>query len=354
MINNIKELLIRLTEIPAPTGQESLRAIFIKEWLLDNGISGGTIDDAGNLIYKKSVDEDKYLLMAAHLDTVFNDEAIKVKEDNNRLLAPGIGDDTSNVAVLMWWMKEYYNDYNRDLLIAFDVGEEGLGNLKGIRAIVDRYGEDIEAAVALDLTYNVIHNKAVGSSRYKVRVNTEGGHSWHDFGNESAIIKAADMISKIGKIKVPDEQLGSLSYNVGTIKGGTSVNTIPSEVEFLMEVRSTNKELMGDYSNKLLDIVRDAKVETVGIRPCGIDVDTDKKLYLEQLAEDSITRITGIMPLYEAGSMDYNIPLSMGIPSISFGLYDGGLYHTYDEWVDIDSLNKGMIILKEFMSQYNM
>lgn len=369
-IADIRELLITLTQIPAPTGKETARADFIEKYLLEKGISGRR-DAVGNLIYEIKGEEPDYVLFTAHLDTVFDDEAIRVKELTSQdavpggpakstipgdiLGAPGIGDDTSNV-VLLVKLLEYLHMENKKMrqsvLIAFDVGEEGLGNLKGIRQLCRDYAGQLKEVIAVDLQYHTIYTKAAGSIRLKVKVAADGGHSYKEFGNTNAIARAAELITRIYQLDV-SEETEKVTYNVGKITGGTSVNTIAADCHFFVEVRSENEQLLKKYINKVKSILlseREAEIhiEEIGNRPCNGQVPADRQTALIERARKSIYDITGKEAVCTSGSTDCNIPLSLGIPAVGFGGYEGGGAHTRQEWVRVSSLETGFQILCRF------
>lgn len=372
-IADIKELLITLTQIPAPTGKEAKRADFIEQYLLEKGISGRR-DDAGNLIYEIKGEDAEYVLFTAHLDTVFDDKGIRVKEltaeealasgykdraDNavsgDIICAPGIGDDTSNV-VLLIKLLEYLHMENRkrkqSIMIAFDVGEEGLGNLKGIRQLCHDYAGQLKEVIAVDLQYHTIYTKAAGSIRLQVEITADGGHSYKEFGNTSAIARAAELIAEIYRIDV-SEETEKVTYNVGKITGGTSVNTIAADCRFFVEVRSENEQLLNKYIDKVKDILLSEKeagvyIEEIGNRPCNGPVPEDRQSALIERARKAIYDITRKEAVCTSGSTDCNIPLSLGIPAVGFGGYEGGGAHTRQEWIRLSSLETGYQILCRF------
>jgi di/tripeptidase len=189
-------------------------------------------------------------------------------------------------------------------------------------------------------------NRAVGSSRYEVEIATDGGHSFGAFGNTNAIAVMSDIITKIYDINVPEIEGTRTTYNVGTVSGGTSVNTIAQNAKMLCEYRSDSAECLEIMKNKFLDIFKsgyDAKiaVRIVGERPCGANVDENEQRLLEDICERAMRKISGCIPDRKSGSTDCNIPLSLGVPSVCIGVAKGGGTHTREEWLEKASLVSG-------------
>lgn len=346
-------LIAELTAIPAPSNHEELRAAFIKQWLEERGAKGVFIDEALNVVMPLGEPEKGCDLLMAHTDTVFPDmEPIPVKIENGRICAPGVGDDTANAAELMLWaeyiIKNNLKPKKAGVLIVLNSGEEGLGDLKGSKALMKRYDHAVKRMISFDGGMDSIVNRAVGSVRWKVTLRTEGGHSYGKFGNPNAIARLSEIVCELYKQQVPHNNCRT-TYNVGTIKGGTSVNTIAQEAEMLYEYRSDQKVSL-DYMDAAFRAMIDrykAKgyeitTETVGLRPCMGDVDQRELDRLCGGLRDMLERETGKQPSYESGSTDCNIPFSMGIPAACFGGYSGRGAHTREEYIEIDSLRNGM------------
>lgn len=359
-----KNLIFTLCKIPAPSNHEELRANFIKKWLEDLGAEGVYIDNALNVVYPyQCEDKNRLLAIMAHIDTVFPDmEPFTVKVDGNVAACPGIGDDTTNVAVLLSLIKYVLeNKLNapNGVLFVFDAGEEGLGNLKGSRQIIKDYGDRIDEFVSLDGPYIGVCDKAVGSMRYKIEVETEGGHSYMNFGNRNAIQCLAAIIAKLYEVEVPVDGKSMTTYNVGTISGGTSVNTIASRAEMLYEYRSDSRKCLNEMAMIFNAVMEDAKkdcpslkVTVLGERPCMGDVDAKRQADLLAKAKEAIaTTYDGDVFTY-AGSTDCNIPFSVGIPAVSFGAYMGEGPHTRDECIFLDTLSIGIPIVASFLLNY--
>ena len=235
-----------LAQIPAPSNHEELRAQWCKQHLESLGATGVFIDDALNVIFPFHVGEEQTDLCAVlgHTDVVFPDtDPLPFREENGRFYAPGIGDDTTN-AVAVMEMAAMAIDLNltpkTGILFVLNSGEEGLGNLKGVRRLMEEYSGRISRLYAIDGGLDTVVTEAVGSKRWKITIQTEGGHSFGAFGNRNAIYYAAKMIDTFYSLKVPD--FGKTTYNVGVIEGGTSVNTIAQNCSMLYEYRSDCRE----------------------------------------------------------------------------------------------------------------
>lgn len=347
------ELLLELAQIPAPSNHEQQRAEFCRAWLTQQGAEGVYVDDALNVVYPVGCDDRNDLVVfMAHSDVVFPDtDQLLLRVEDGRIYCPGVGDDTANaVALLMaakyiaqqqWQPKEF------GVLLVINSGEEGLGNLKGCRKIMGDFGHRVREFIALDGQSYYGVTKAVGSRRYRIEVTTEGGHSYANFGNRNAIAYLASLITKLYQVEVP--KLGRTTYNVGTVSGGTSVNTIAQQAQMLYEFRSDERaalDIMQQHFDTAVAELRTAgvgiSVTLVGDRPCGASVDELAMAALMEKAQQASLRRNGRGLSLSSGSTDCNIPLSMGIPAICVGCYRGGGAHTREEYVDIDSLHPGM------------
>ena len=345
-----------LARIPAPSNHEEQRAIWCKQYLESLGATGVVIDDALNVIFPYHVSENSNDLCAilGHTDVVFPDtEPLPFREENGRYYAPGIGDDTTNAVAVMEMaaMAIALNlQPKTGILFVLNSGEEGLGNLKGTRQLMKDYGSRISRFYAIDGDLDSVVTDAVGSKRWRITITTEGGHSFGNFGNRNAIYYAAKMIDTFYSLKAPD--FGKTTYNVGLIEGGTSVNTIAQNCSLMYEYRSNQREglaYMDTFFQSVIASFRTmgigVEVELLGDRPCKGEVDPSA---LAKIVTEASLKY-GRSRYEECGSTDCNIPLSMGIPAVCFGVYDGCGAHTRDEWVDIESTRTGMKILAEVL-----
>lgn len=345
----LKELCL----IPAPSGLETKRAEYCKKWLEDIGAKDVYIDDALNVVFPYNCDNNnEILVVAAHTDTVFSDmEPLPYREDNDNIYCPGVGDDTASVVVLLMTAKFFLENNilpKNGILFAFNSCEEGLGNLKGTRKIFEAYKDRIAQFVSFDNAINHIAHRSVGSHRYEVEVKTDGGHSYLNFGNSNAIVELSKLVSRIYDIEIPKIGDSKTSYNVGTIEGGTSVNTIAQSAKMLCEYRSDNAECLEIMKKKFEEIFSlnaNVSVTIVGERPCmRSDIDIVKVDAMVETAKEIVEKTAGIKAEYHSSSTDCNIPLSLGIPAVCVGVSNWHGIHTREEWVEKASLPVGLEI----------
>ena len=347
------DLLLELAQIPAPSNHEEKRADFCRTWLQKQGAEGVWIDEALNVVYPVGcTDNNDLMVFMAHSDVVFPDtEALPLELKDGKIFCPGIGDDTANAVALLMAAKyiaqKKLQPANCGVLLVINAGEEGLGNLKGCRRIMERYGHRVREFVTFDDHDCHGVDRAVGSRRYLVTVRTKGGHSYSNFGNQNAIAVLASLIDDLYRIQVP--QRGKTTYNVGMISGGTSVNTIAQEANMLYEFRSDERQDMEDMEEAFWQAIQKASkadckitVEPVGERPCSAVVDETVQNRMKERASDASQLHFGSDIRFGPGSTDCNIPLSMGIPAICVGCYRGAGAHTREEYVETDSLLPGL------------
>ena len=354
------DLLLELARIPAPSNQEERRAEFCKTWLERMGAEGVYIDEALNVVYPIGCDGDGPIaVFMAHSDVVFPDlTPLPLKVENGRICCPGIGDDTTSVVALMAAARciaeKKIQPRQWGVLLVINSGEEGLGNLKGSRKIMEDYGQRIREFITYDGHDGYGVDRAVGSRRYRIEVDTEGGHSYGSFGNRNAIAYLASLIDTLYTIKVPPK--GKTTYNVGTISGGTSVNTIAQHAEMLYEFRSDEAEslaVMERHLNAAVEFYRSkgvaVTVTLVGDRPCSAEVDEAAMDIMRRRANESSVRYGGREILFGSGSTDCNIPLSQGVPALCLGVYAGAGSHTREEYVEVSSLLPGQKMALELI-----
>ena len=360
------DLLMELGKIPAPSNHEEKRAEFCKNWLEQQGAEGVYIDEALNVVYPVgNVEEGPLVVFMAHLDVVFPDtEELPMRIEDGKLYCPGIGDDTIHLVALLMTAK--YIAQNKltpkvgGMLLVGNSGEEGLGNLKGCKKIFEKYGDRITEFTTFDgpfapkATAGKLATVAVGSKRYKIEIDTEGGHSYSKFGNRNAIAYLASLIDTLYTIKVPTR--GKTTYNVGIISGGTSVNTIAQHAEMLYEFRSDNREDLAEMEAHLQAALafyatKGIKITTtlVGNRPCGIDVDQERHNALIARTQAAVEKHFGFVPYTGSASTDCNIPLSMGIPAVEVSCGCGAGAHTRGEYIEIDSQVPGLKVAYELI-----
>jgi len=359
------QLLKTLCQIPAPSNHEELRAKWIKDWLDALGAEGVYIDDALNVVYPFDCEgKDDIIVFMAHTDTVFPDmEPMPMFEEGGRLHCPGVGDDTANVAILLTVIKyilEKKLSSTQGFMFVLNSGEEGLGNLKGCRKIMEDYAGRVAAVISLDGSYTGYVNKSVGSHRYQVEVRTEGGHSYGSFGNRNAIAVLSSMITALYSVKVPVDGDSKTTYNVGAISGGTSVNTIAQQASMLYEYRSDSRVCIDKMEKMFYSVVEayrnmgvEVDVTVMGKRPCMGDVDPAAQKALEDRFASIMTAYNGgIVPKGGSASTDCNIPFSVGVPSICFGGYKGRGAHTREEYVELESMVPGLKVVGASVLSY--
>jgi len=353
-------LLTQLAKIPAPSNHEELRAAFCKDWLQAQGAEGVYIDEALNVVFPMDCEGDRPIaVFMAHSDVVFPDmEELPLRVEDGKIFCPGVGDDTANVAALLMSVKFILenNLHPQDMGVLFVInsGEEGLGNLKGVRKIVEDFGNRMAEFFTFDAFNCHGVDRAVGSRRFLIEASTQGGHSYNDFGRKNAIAVLAQMITKLYAIPLP--QKGKTTFNVGTIEGGTSVNTIAQKAQMLFEFRSDELSSLLQMQAAFDAVLQDCKSEDakitctlVGDRPCAGDVDEEKMAQLKARAQDANIRHFGQGIVYSSGSTDCNIPLFHGVPSLCVGCCFGAGAHTREEYVELFSLPKGLAFCMELV-----
>ena len=347
--NTLKEQ-IEICEIPAPPFKEEVRAEDYMKRLEELGLQDIKMDSEGNVFgIRRGTGDGPKLLVTAHLDTVFpEDTDVTVREKDGIYYAPGIADDSRGLAALLSVVRAF-NELGiqtvGDIVFGGDVGEEGLGDLRGVKALF-RDNKDFDGYISIDGTgHTSVTYLATGSHRYKITYNGPGGHSFGAFGLPSAIHALGRAISKIGDIVTPKEP--RTTFTVGTVEGGTSVNSIAGEAKMLVDMRSNDENELLKVEAKFLEIVKQAVVEEnerwesdeitvdiklVGDRPAGSQ---SSNLPIVEAAWMS-TRVMGQEPrLSGPSSTDSNLPISLGIPAITIG--GGGKSgngHAVTEWYD--------------------
>jgi tripeptide aminopeptidase len=349
--------IIQLTEIPAPPFKEAARAKVFAAMMRASGLADTTIDEEGNVVgVWKGTGGGPLLAIAAHLDTVFPEGTdVTVKRDGTRLSAPGIGDDTRGLAVLLAIiraMKAAEIQTTSDILFVGDVGEEGQGDLRGMKYLFQKgpYRDRIKMFVSIDGAGggDDITHGAVGSKRYRVTFKGPGGHSYGAFGIVNPAFAMGNAIRKFAAMTVPPTP--KTTFSVGVVGGGTSVNSIPFESWMEIDMRSesatelatidrTFRRLMQeavDEENKARSTARGpvtVDLKLIGDRPSG---QTSHDSPIVQTAAAVVTAV-GMKPRFSFSSTDSNLPISLGIPAITIDSGGrGGNAHALDEWIDVE------------------
>ncbi len=350
--------LVMLTEIPAPPFGEKARGEAYARLMQSAGLADVQTDAEGNIVALRPGRGGAPLLaVAAHLDTVFPaDTNVTVKRVGTTLRAPGIGDDGRGLAFLLAAVRAMQAagiQTASDILFVGNVGEEGPGDLRGIRHLFTQgpWQGRIKRFITVDGRSNdLIANSALGSIRYRVTFKGPGGHSWGAFGQVSPAFAMGDAIANLGRLVVPKQP--RVSYNVGIVSGGTSVNSIPFETAMDVDMRSASPEELRKVDAEFQRIVREAvaaenaarstvfgsitaELKLIGERPSGI-TPVDSPILRQVTAT---MQVFDKVPVWETSSTDANIPISLGIPAFAMASQSGdrtARAHSLDEWTDVE------------------
>ena len=355
------ERAIEIQQVPAPTFEEARRAEFVRAKFIEEGLGNVSLDEAGNVYGKWKVksgeSKSKPLVVSAHLDTVFPRETnLEVKRDGEKIHAPGLGDNSLGVAALfglMWMIRERKIEPGGDVWFVANVCEEGLGDLRGMKSVVERFGADALAYLVLEgLALGHIYHRAVGVRRYRVTVRTKGGHSWSDYGQPSAVHELAKLVVQLTSLDLPKEPRTTM--NVGKVAGGTSVNVIASEAALDLDLRSEGQEELAELVSAAEKLIQRAnrpgvafEAEVIGQRPAG---EMSPRHPLIRLAQECLHE-QGLDAILTTGSTDANVPLSRGYPALVLGISRGGNAHTVQEFIHTAPVQQGMEQLVRFVER---
>ena len=362
---------IALSEVPAPPFKEAAKAKAFYDLFSKLGLSDVTIDPEGNVTgIRKGKGNGPLLAVASHLDTVFPEGTdVKVKRDGDILRGPGIGDNSRGLAVILGLVRALEAariETDSDILFVASVGEEGLGDLRGMKHLFLKgpWKDKIKTFIAMDgLGLSNVMTTALGSKRYKLTFTGPGGHSYRAFGLVNPMYAMGQFMVEFAKTQVPE----LTTYNIGVIGGGTSVNSIPSEGSMEVDIRSVSPPEVEKVSQRMETLARaavdaentarstkagkiDLKVELVGDRPAGTTVNPffGARLPGAAAAPETAARnsrlaawawqalITqGVKPVLDTSSTDANIAMNLGIPAITIASGSGDRMHALDEWMDV-------------------
>ena len=369
--------LITLTEIPAPPFKEKARAEAVLALLREHGLADVEMDEAGNVLglwrgaggsglgargsglgprqeFRSRGLARPMVAVLTHIDTVFPEGTdVKVKRAGDQLNAPGVGDNTRGVALvlsLIRAMKAAGFKTTSDILFVGNVGEEGEGDLRGVKFLLQKgkYKDRIKQFIAVDGgDQATITTGGVGSRRYRATFKGPGGHSYAAFGLVNPAYAMAGAIARFSRITVPQEP--KTTFNIGAVSGGTSVNSIPFEVHMDVDMRSESCAELKKLDDQFLAVVREAVEEEnkarstregkivadpkmIGDRPCG---ETPRSAPIVQTTA-AVVRAFGLAPAYEMSSTDANMPMSLGIPAVTIGRGPGGRSHSLDEFTVVE------------------
>lgn len=362
MVQLIDKVLVdarRIQQIPAPGGAEAERALYVRSRMEALDLSDIEIDACGNACARipGSLPAERWTLFTAHMDTVFPLATdLTCKENDTDITGPGIGDNSLGVAALLaipdildrWGIQP-----RGDVWLCATVGEEGLGNLRGIWALLERWQPQLKAVVALEgMGLGMVVNGGVGIRRFTVRFTCAGGHGWANYGQPSAVHEAARCAAEI-LAQAPPPGKG-LALNIGLMQGGTSVNTIAAEASFELEVRAEEEKELGQYVQHVRDCVQrhqatgcTAELIESGTRPSGM---LSPAHWLVGAAKKALAE-AGVEGKLGTGSTEANAPLSLGIPAVTLGITRGSGAHTLAECIEKGGVEKGLVQMGELARQ---
>jgi acetylornithine deacetylase/succinyl-diaminopimelate desuccinylase-like protein len=351
---------VEIAEIPAPTFHEGERALLMAAEFRRAGLKNVEIDKQGNALGWRPGRSQDAMVLAAHLDISFPVGVnTKVRKEGNRWHAPGLADDSRGLAALLAIaeaMEHGKVQTEQTLLFVANVGEEGLGDLIGVKYLFREspHKDKLKSFISIDGTNpSRVVNGGSGVKRYRISIKGAGGHSYGNFGRPNAIHAAGRMIGRFAAIEVPTSP--KTTYNVGNIKGGTMVNAIAEECTFEIDMRSESPAELDKLELKMLEAVRLAVEEEnkfraasgqkvtvenklVGQRPAGRTPESNSLVQAAQWA----SRATGHTPRLTFSSTDSNFPISLGIPAVTLG--GGGRSdnaHSLNEWFEPAEAWKG-------------
>ncbi|HEY3950866.1 M20/M25/M40 family metallo-hydrolase [Phenylobacterium sp.] len=349
--------IVTLTEIPAPPFKEAAKGRAVMAMMKAEGLADVEMDPEGNVMGLRrgtGPAGGKLVAFAAHQDTVFPEGTVtKVRREGTRLYAPGVGDDTRSLAVMLAYIRALDAakiQTRSDILFVADVGEEGPGDLRGMRYLFGKgkYKDRIQAFFSMDgLNPAGITYAAVGSRRYRVSFHGPGGHSYGAFGIVNPMAAMAHAVDELYEVKVPAHP--KTTYSASVVSGGVSVNSIPADVTLEVDMRSESAEELAKLDARFLAILKDAEAHENAARSTGVGkITVTPKLIGERPTGSTspeapivrtvaaAARAAGYTPQLDASSTDANIPISLGIPAVTIGSGGGGgRAHSLDEWIDV-------------------
>ncbi|GAB4500293.1 MAG: M20/M25/M40 family metallo-hydrolase [Anaerolineales bacterium] len=346
----VLDLAIQIQQIPAPTFAEGPRGEFVRDLFIQEKLADVSMDSLGNVYARLAGKQKKAkaLIVSAHLDTVFPaGTKLQINEEAVKVFGPGIGDNSIGVAALfgiLWGIRERKIELKHDVWFAANVGEEGLGDLRGMRGVVERFGRDVLGYLVLEgLALGHVYHRAIGVRRYRIAAKTRGGHSWSDYGQPSAVHELAALVTQLTQIRLPREPRTTM--NIGTIQGGTGVNVLAAEAKCELDLRSEDPAVLAKIVSQVEDMILHwnhegvkIQAEIIGERPAG-GISADHPLV--KLAMGCLQE-QGMEATLTTGSTDANIPLSKNIPAIVMGITTGNGAHTLGEYIDTEPIERGM------------
>jgi tripeptide aminopeptidase len=345
---------LQIQSIPSPTFSEGRRASHMQAALSSAGLPDVEQDDLGNVYARIVGGKARALILSAHLDTVFPlDTTLTSSRSKRHLAGPGIGDNAVALAALIELALDLPSmQLAGDVWLVANTAEEGLGNLRGMERVVDRFSDDVTAYIVLEgMVLGHIYHRGLPVKRIRIRVQTPGGHSWIHAGRPSAIHTLMDIGADLAKVPLSDAPRTTL--NIGSMQGGTTVNTIASEGHIEIDLRSEDSKELDALVRRVERIARSRRsrnvkveCEVIGERPGG-HIPADHPLV--RAASQSLADAGENMVFLQAGSTDASVPLSRGIPAVCVGLTRGRDAHSVEESIDIDPLPRGYAALLDLI-----
>jgi acetylornithine deacetylase/succinyl-diaminopimelate desuccinylase-like protein len=335
---------LEIQAIPAPTFHEEARADYLHQAFMAAGLKDVAKDEIGNIYGRVSGGSKPAVVVSAHLDTVFPlGTELSQSLLANRVIGPGIGDNAIALAALVELGQDLV-DLPGDVWLVANVGEEGLGNLRGMRKLVDRYRDEVSAYIVVEgMALGYVYHRGLPVKRFKLTASGKGGHSWIHFGRESAVHALIRFADHALSHTLPTSP--KTTINIGRFEGGSSINSIAEHAFMEIDIRSESELQVDELTlllNQLtlnfpLDGVK-LELEEIGSRPAGA---LPPQHPLVKAAVDALNDVGETKPHLETGSTDANVPLSLGYPAVCIGLTRGGDAHTVNEYIEMEPLPRG-------------
>jgi acetylornithine deacetylase/succinyl-diaminopimelate desuccinylase-like protein len=345
-LERLIERTIAIQSIPAPTFSEGARAAWIHKEFGNITVFKPEQDPIGNVYLRIPGGDKPPLIITAHLDTVFpNETVLQIQRSTDCIYGPGIGDNSLSLGVLLELAEDLtHQPLPGDVWLVANVGEEGLGNLLGMRQVVSRFGAEVTGYIVLEgMSLGHIYYRGLSIQRFRISAEGPGGHSWIHSNRPSAIHVLARISDALLKLELSEKPKSTL--NIGLFHGGTTINSIAGKAYIELDLRSETparlehlvlavNELISSFEIKDITLT----LEGIGERPGG-SLDTDHPLL--KAAKQALNHIGEADIQLEIGSTDANVPLSMGLPAICIGLTRGGGAHSLEEYIEIPPITHG-------------
>ena len=337
---------LRVQAVPSPTFGEAARAELMRAEFASAGLAEVETDAVGNVYARIPGGSMPPVVVSAHLDSVFPVEAhTPAQRSGGRITGPGIGDNAIALAALVEVGLLAPPDLPGDVWLVADVCEEGLGNLRGMSAVVDRFGDRARAYIVLEgMSLGQVYHRSLPSRRYRVSTHTPGGHSWLHAGKPSAVHALVEIGAGLLRLELPDVPRATL--NIGRVEGGIGVNTIAPEAHMEIDLRCESAETLRSLAAALEESIQahswpevEIRLACIGERPGGA-LAADHPLVAA--AVRGLRERAGVDARLDVGSTDASVPLSRGLPAICVGLTRGTRAHCLDESIELEPLGQGL------------